>query len=65
VRQVLLATYGKEPDDITAKEFASTQLWYSPRSDFSITDLTSAQKAVLSKLDARIAGEKLDPGSTR
>jgi hypothetical protein len=65
VRQVLLATYGKEPDDITAKEFASTQLWYRPRSDFSITDLTSAQKAVLSKLDARIAGEKLNPGSSR
>ncbi|MFL6313635.1 MAG: hypothetical protein ACJ71W_16165 [Terriglobales bacterium] len=65
VRQIVLATYGKEPEDITAKEFAHAQLWYTPRNDFSIEHLTQGQKAVLMMLDARIAREKSGPGSSR
>jgi len=58
VRQILLATYGKEPEDAAAKSFAAGQLWYAPRKDFSISLLTGAQKAVLKELDARIAGAR-------
>lgn len=65
VKQIVLATYGKEPEDIMAKGFAHAQLWYTPRDDFSIERLTQAQKAVLMMLDARIAREKLGSGSSR
>jgi hypothetical protein len=58
VKQVLLSTYGKEPEDVMAKEFADTQLWYEPRKNFSMTDLTPNQEAVLAGLNARIEKEK-------
>jgi len=61
VREVLLATYGKEPADLDARDFVERQLWYSPRKDFSQTSLSSAQRAVLRALDAKIA----EVGKTR
>ena len=58
VREVLLATFGKEPGSATAKAFAAQQRWYSPRKDFSMADLDGAQQAVLKELDARLAEMK-------
>jgi hypothetical protein len=58
VREVLLATYGKEPENALAKTFAAHQLWFAPRKDFSMSDLSATQKAVLKELDARIANAK-------
>ncbi|HMD71640.1 MAG TPA: hypothetical protein VKF41_09880 [Bryobacteraceae bacterium] len=58
VHQILLATYGKEPEDASARSFAAGQLWYAPRKDFSMSDLSDAQKAVLKELDARIASAR-------
>ena len=57
-RDVLLATYGKEPDDIQTKIFVEAQLWYAPRIDFSMANLSAPQKAVLAKLNARIKTAK-------
>ncbi|MGA2501725.1 MAG: hypothetical protein ABSH20_28630 [Tepidisphaeraceae bacterium] len=54
-KQILLATYGKEPEDGTAKEFVAQQVWYSPRKDFSMSRLTDPQQAVLKELERRIA----------
>ncbi len=54
LKQIVLATYGKVPEDETVKAFASQQLWYAPRKDFSMAGLTEAEKAVLKKIDARI-----------
>jgi len=54
LKQILLATYGKEPDDEAARAFASEQLWYAPRKDFSITELSKTQEAVLKRIDERI-----------
>jgi hypothetical protein len=53
-RDVVLATYGKEPEDSLTKRFVEEQLWYAPRKDFSFASLSETQKAVLAKLDARI-----------
>jgi hypothetical protein len=55
VREILLATYGKEPENPTAKAFAAGQIWFAPKKDFSTSDLSDTQKAVLKELDARIA----------
>jgi hypothetical protein len=65
INQVLLSTYGKEPQENRAREFASAQLWYAPRKDFSTADLTPGQKAVLAKLNARIEKLQSDSGSSR
>jgi len=54
-KEVLLATYGKEPTDPEARDYVERQLWYTQRKDFSLTSLSSAQKATLDALDARIA----------
>jgi hypothetical protein len=54
-RDVLLATYGKEPEDRSTKTFVEGQLWYAPRNNFSMASLSETQKAVIDKLDARIA----------
>jgi hypothetical protein len=54
LKQVLLATYGKEPEDDATKVFVSEQLWYEPHKDFSMVNLSEAQKAVLQKVDERI-----------
>ncbi len=58
LRQILLAVYGCEPANQEAKAFASRQLWYSPNKDCSIEKLTSAQRAVLQKMGARVAAAK-------
>jgi len=63
INEILLSTYGKEPEGNPAKEFASGQLWYVPRKDFSMADLTPDQAAVLGKLNARIERLKSDSGS--
>jgi hypothetical protein len=54
VKDVVLATYGKEPEDSLTKRFVEDQLWYAPRKDFSYSSLNTAQKSVLANLDARI-----------
>lgn len=55
VKNVLLAIYGNEPQDTETKAFVGEQLWYAPRKDFSMVDLSPAQKANLNKLDHRIS----------
>jgi len=55
LKQLLLATYGKEPEDSVVKQHAAGQLWYEPRKDFTMASLSKTQKAVLKKLDERIA----------
>lgn len=55
IKQILLATYGEEPQDPEVKAFAARQLWYAPRKDFSVHELSPAQTAVLHKVDERIA----------
>jgi hypothetical protein len=54
VKQILLATYGQEPQDDAAKAFAKEQIWYAPQKGFSIDSLTAEQKAVLKEMDRRI-----------
>lgn len=55
LKQVMLATYGKEPADRAARGFASEQLWYKPRKDFSLEQLSATQKALLGAIDRRTA----------
>lgn len=54
LKQIVLATYGKEPEDDVAKAFSSQQLWYAPRKDFSVAELNEVQRSVLKKIDSRI-----------
>jgi hypothetical protein len=54
-KEVLLATYGREPTDPGARGYVERQLWYTPRKDFSLTSLSPAQKATVDALDTRIA----------
>jgi hypothetical protein len=58
LKQIVLATYGKEPEDDTAKAFASQQTWYAPHKDFSMAGLSEPQQTVLKKIDARIGAAK-------
>lgn len=53
-RDVLLATYGKTPEDSLTRIYVEGQLWYAPRRDFSMDQLTETQKEVLKNLDRRI-----------
>jgi hypothetical protein len=62
LKEILLATYGKEPNDEMAKAFASAQLWYAPQHDFSMAHLSETQQAVLGKLDARIEAARRAQG---
>jgi hypothetical protein len=55
IKELLLATYGKEPQDPMVKAFAVEQLWYVPRKDFSIENLTASQTAIMRKLDEKIS----------
>jgi hypothetical protein len=63
INEVLLSTYGKEPEREPAREFASAQLWYAPNGHFSMSDLTPSRRAVIAKLNARIERLKSDTGS--
>ncbi len=54
-KEVLLATYGREPTDPGARDYVERQLWYRPRKDFLLTSLSPAQKATIDALDAKIA----------
>jgi hypothetical protein len=58
VKEIVLATYGREPADKVVKEFVSQQLWYAPKRDFSAAGLTESQKALLNKIDARIDAKR-------
>jgi hypothetical protein len=58
LKQIVLATYGKEPEDDAVKVFASQQLWYAPRNNFSMESLDETEKTVLKKIDARIGVAK-------
>ena len=53
VKEIVLATYGREPADKVVKEFVFHQLWYSPKRDFSAAGLTESQKALLNRIDAK------------
>jgi hypothetical protein len=57
-REVLLATYGKEPESDAAKAFVTGQIWYAPRKDFSMEGLSPTQKAVVKAFDRRIDAGK-------
>jgi hypothetical protein len=54
-KEILLATYGREPTDPDARSYVERQLWYTPQKDFSLSSLTSAQKATVEALDTRIS----------
>ena len=54
IKQLLLATYGQEPQDPTIRAFAAEQLWYAPLKNFSAENLTLNQSAVIRKVDERI-----------
>src|ERR1700751_4600409 len=58
IQEIVLASYGKDPDSPEGKRFALAQRWFAPRKDFSMSDLTERQKAVLLKLDSIIANAK-------
>ena len=58
IRELLLATYGKEPDDPAVRNFASGQRWYAPRKNFSMNDLRPEQRAVLDSVSRRIAASQ-------
>jgi hypothetical protein len=51
LKELLLATYGKEPQDPILKRHVVTQLWYEPHKDFSMAKLSDTQKAVLREFD--------------
>jgi hypothetical protein len=55
LKQLLLATYGKEPEDEVVKQHVSGQLWYQPHKEFRMESLSKTQKAMLDQLDVRIA----------
>ncbi len=55
LKQVLLAVYGCEPNDQAAKAFVSQQLWYEPRKGWPTARLNAEQRAVLQKMDRRVA----------
>lgn len=55
LRQVILASYGEQPTDEAERKFVESQNWYHPRKDFSIDRLTPNQKAILARLDERLA----------
>jgi hypothetical protein len=55
-KQILMATYGKEPSDATARAFAADQIWYAPKTDFAISQLSKSQLSVLAEIDRRIEG---------
>jgi len=54
LKQVLLATYGKEPEDESVKRYVANQIWYQAQTNFGMDNLTNMQKAILVKIDARI-----------
>jgi hypothetical protein len=54
LKELLLATYGREPDDESVKRHVASQVWYQPQANFSIDNLTMTQKAILNEIDARI-----------
>ena len=58
LKQLLLATWGKEPEDELVKGHVAGQLWYEPRKDFTMDNLNKTQKAVLHEVDVRIEKEK-------
>ena len=58
LKQLLRATWGKEPEDELVKGHVAGQLWYEPRKDFTMDNLNKTQKAVLHEVDVRIEKEK-------
>lgn len=54
LHDILLATYGQEPQNDLAKTFVETQIWYHPSKDFNLSQLTPDQQAILQALDRRI-----------
>lgn len=58
IRQVFLATYGQEPKDDAVRKFAEDQAWFRPRKDFSLSNLTPDQRAILTAIDLRIEAMK-------
>jgi hypothetical protein len=54
LREFILASYGKEPDDPRIRAFASEQKWYAPRKDFSVTQLSREQRAVIAEFEQEI-----------
>ncbi len=55
VKNVLLATYGKEPEDSLTRHFVEEEMWYSPRKDLSMANMNAKQRAQLEKMIRRIA----------
>jgi hypothetical protein len=58
LKQLLLATYGKEPEDELVKKHVAGQLWYEPRKDFRMENLGREEKAVLHQFEVRIERAK-------
>jgi hypothetical protein len=62
LRELILATYGKEPEDESVKQIVAAQIWYESRKEFNLNDLTKIQQAVLAQFDVHIA--KAQSGTT-
>ncbi|MBI5762682.1 MAG: hypothetical protein HZA51_04070 [Planctomycetes bacterium] len=59
VRQVLLAFFGQTPANLAVRRFVEDQIWYHPRSDFSLSQLSCEQQEILEALDKRLESIKL------
>lgn len=55
IKQLLLATWGMEPQTSQVKAFAAEQIWYAPSKTFSVEKLTASQTAIMRKLDEKIS----------
>ena len=54
IKEIILATYGKEPVNISAKKFVEDQIWYQPLKNFSQETLSLEQQKIIKKFDRRI-----------
>ena len=55
LKEIVLATFGKEPADKCAKAFVEDQIWYKPHKEFSMKKVTKEQQAIVKEFDRRIA----------
>lgn len=54
IKEIILATYGKEPVDISAKKFVEDQIWYQPLKNFSLETLSLEQQEIIKEFERKI-----------
>lgn len=57
-RELLLATFGTPPSSPEVQAFCERQMWYEPRKDFTIDQLTPVQRTMLEYLDSEVGRRK-------